>query len=651
MPILNSFEQKFKRRQFSYMMVTVLALLKNLSPEGTARLENVAETFRDFYLTRIRVGKVPEKDNAIMSRVESLSIGQIASTMLKQPLTALRELIHFHEETNTLRLSEELFVELNWKTEKELRKLAYEHLYHYYKQFSPTQLTVEELNVLEQGHAVSAIDVAAVSGQNQVKGIHPIENDQKCVIILCTLNGEYYPNEWLSPDETSLKYYLEGRTQKDGTKSYNEMTKSNQAVILSKEENYPIHVFTRNKKGELYHYEGRFVFDRVETEESGDKYFVLNSLNMEGKQEMPQDVAREILNGVQIDLSVPEVVTHINNYVAARGFTFEEDLIKNFYLSLKTKPFVILAGISGTGKSQLGELVAAAVGATVENGRYKLIPVRPDWNDSADLLGYYNLQGKFVAGPLVKVIEDAMQNPSKPYFVCLDEMNLARVEYYFSEFLSIIESRKLVEGRIVSHAIGINGHVHCDQDEDRLYFPENLYVIGTVNMDETTHAFSRKVLDRANTIELTEVNLSKYPEVVGPVEAVEIDNSYFKSDYLLMKDCYVGNEAFIQEKVQILEEINSIIACGGFQVGYRVRDEFCFYLLYNKEWGLLTEEQAVDFQILQKILPRIQGSDGQVKDILEELERLFTERYPASLKKVQFMLGRLESDGFTSFWP
>ena len=82
-----------------------------------------------------------------------------------------------------------------------------------------------------------------------------------------------------------------------------------------------------------------------------------------------------------------------------------------------------------------------------------------------------------------------------------------------------------------------------------------------------------------------------------------------------------------------------------------MRDEFCFYLLYNKEWGLLTEEQAVDFQILQKILPRIQGSDGQVKDILEELERLFTERYPASLKKVQFMLGRLESDGFTSFWP
>ena len=367
--------------------------------------------------------------------------------------------------------------------------------------------------------------------------------------------------------------------------------------------------------------------------------------------EAPQEKPNEGFENHGTILSVSEVLGHICSYIAAQGFTFEEELIKNFYLSLKTKPFVILAGISGTGKSKIGELFAAAVGATEKNGRYRLIPVRPDWNDSADLLGYYNLQGEFVAGPLVKVIKDAIQNPYKPYFVCLDEMNLARVEYYFSEFLSIIESRKLVDGRIISHGININGHEHSERDGGKLYFPENLYVIGTVNMDETTYAFSRKVLDRANTIELTEVNLSKFPEVSEAIDAIEIDNRYFKSDYLLIKDCYVGNEAFIQEKVQILEEINSIIARGGFQVGYRVRDEFCFYLLYNKEWGLLPEEQAVDFQILQKILPRIQGSDGQVKEILEELERLFTDRYPASLRKVQFMLGRLESDGFTSFWP
>ena len=114
-----------------------------------------------------------------------------------------------------------------------------------------------------------------------------------------------------------------------------------------------------------------------------------------------------------------------------------------------------------------------------------------------------------------------------------------------------------------------------------------------------------------------------------------------------VKDCYVGNEA-IQEKVQILEEINSIIARGGFQVGYRVRDEFCFYLLTTRV-GIIDGRASGRFSDLTKILPRIQGV-WAVKDILEELEG-YSQALPASLKKVQFMLRRLESDGFNSFWP
>lgn len=718
MSIIELLDRKFRQNQVSYMMVTVLAFLNSMMPNGTANFSEVVENFKDYYIKRINTGKVPEKQSARMSNATQLKDSQIRTLLLEQPLQALRGLIDYDERTNTLQFKEDLTSELNWKTEKELRKTAFKHLYRYYKDIESNQLTAKDLNSLAKGYAVTALDVAAVSGQNQMKGIHPVEkDDSKCTIILCTLEGGMYANSWLDREETVLKYYLEGRTKEDGTKTYNEQAKSNQSVILSKEENYPIYVFTRDKKGDLFHYEGKFQFERVDTETSGDKFFILKAKDIKGDSQVPPVVSRErileamvmfdnemrntadwqgwesrgnqkyaVLNGgnkyppkqivsmatgvvvgelsggaqansylrqrgfevieFRPDISVAEVVQHIHNYIAAKGFVFDEDLVKNLYLSLKTKPFVILAGISGTGKSKIGELLAEAVGATTDNGRFRLIPVRPDWNDSSDLLGYQNLQGTFVDGPLIKVIRDAMADSDKPYFVCLDEMNLARVEYYFSDFLSIIESRKFEDGQIRSHGITMNGN------GDKLYFPKNLYVIGTVNMDETTHSFSRKVLDRANTIELMDVDLTHFPvAMANVVEAIDRSNDLFESSYLLMKDCFVEHEDYVRERVTILESINNIIGRCGFQVGYRVRDEFCFYLIYNQKWGLISEDKAVDFQIMQKILPRIQGSASEIDNVLKELREFCENKYPASMKKIDFMLRRLESDGFTSFWP
>ena len=645
---INFFDQKFNSKQYSYMMVTLLAFLDNVNNTGYADMGNVVESFKQFYLNRVKAGKIPEKQTARMFKVESLNNSDIKNIMLEQPLSALRDLIDYDEHTNTLHFNKKRGLEIDWKTKKELRKVAHKHLYNYYKKLDKNYLTLDDLNSLQQGYAVTAKDVAALSGQNIVKGIHPINDDaHKSVVILCTFSGGFYANSWLDEHETVLKYYLEGRTKEDGTRIYNELSKSNQAVLLSQKEEYPIHVFTRDKKDEMFHYEGPYVYDRIETESDGSKYFVLTRLiNRAGQEIIPdsgsqiQEKAKEIIK----DLTVPDVLTHICEYIAARGFVFEEKQIKNFYLSLKTKPFVIIAGISGTGKSKLVQLVANAVGATAENERYTLVPVRPDWNDSTDLLGYENLQGEFNPGPLIKVINRAINNPDLPYFVCLDEMNLSRVEYYFSDFLSIIESRTLQNGVLSSAPIQING-------KKALYFPGNLYIIGTVNMDETTHSFSRKVLDRANTIELTEVNLSILPQIREDQKPLVLSNDYFKSEYVLLKDCLAGEEDFIKEKIKILEEINKLIEPGGFQVGYRVRDEFCFYLLYNKRWELLPEEQAIDFQIMQKILPRIQGSAHELEKILEDLKKYCEDSYPVSYKKADFMLRRLLNDGFTSFWP
>ncbi|MFJ7859084.1 McrB family protein [Peribacillus sp. NPDC097206] len=357
-----------------------------------------------------------------------------------------------------------------------------------------------------------------------------------------------------------------------------------------------------------------------------------------------------------------DLITHIHSYITAKGFFYTREEVTNLFLSLKTKPFVILSGISGTGKTKIVQWFAESVGATEENGQFTLIPIRPDWNDGSDLLGYVDIKGDFKQGPFTRVIEKAEQNPDDPYFVLLDEMNLARVEHYFSDVLSVMESRKWEAGEMVTSTL-----LSAEVAQRDIRLPVNLYVIGTVNMDETTHPFSKKVLDRANTIEFNRVALSNlsFLEEQEEVEPKLVQDHMFRSKYLHLKDLYLGNQDLVQKVTAELEEINKSLILTNAHIGYRVRDEICFYLAYNEESDLMDFNTAFDHCILQKILPRISGSDSRVDRLLRGLYQLFTNkeysddpawnesstaRYPKSAAKVVEMLGRLVEDGFTSFW-
>lgn len=197
-----------------------------------------------------------------------------------------------------------------------------------------------------------------------------------------------------------------------------------------------------------------------------------------------------------VSINVGEQLEQVKQYIHHKGFLYPDSLMENFYLSLKTKPFVILAGVSGTGKTKLVKLFAEALGATMANGQFTLIPVRPDWSDPSDLLGYKDLSGVFRPGRLTEVLVEASkpENKNKPYFICLDEMNLARVEYYFSDLLSVMETQEWQGSRIVTSAL-IGPESLRDEDQSLyggLTLPDNVYVIGTVNMDETTHPFSKR---------------------------------------------------------------------------------------------------------------------------------------------------------------
>ncbi|MGL5479976.1 MAG: McrB family protein [Clostridium sp.] len=370
------------------------------------------------------------------------------------------------------------------------------------------------------------------------------------------------------------------------------------------------------------------VFDELEY-----LYQLIVNINIDGEIVVSKPIEDQSNIIKLIDIEINDYLDNIFKKISGQGFNYSKDSLKNFYLSLKSKPFVILAGISGTGKSKLVKLFAKAIGA-----KYNLISVKPDWNDSTDLLGYKNLNDKFIPGQLTEIILEASkdENKDKPYFVCLDEMNLARVEYYFSEYLSLIESRERKDDdSIVTDKI-FNSK---DVEYNDLVFPDNLYIVGTVNMDDTTFGFSKKVLDRANTIEFSDVDLTlDFLNNSGEAnEIVGADNSFLKTNFISLKELIHSNEIenkFIEDINNRIIEINNILKQYSRHFAYRVRDEILIYMAENKISNLfleenseLTEEEneeisiskAFDYQIMQKILPLISGSDEYTRDILIDL--------------------------------
>ena len=357
-----------------------------------------------------------------------------------------------------------------------------------------------------------------------------------------------------------------------------------------------------------------------------------------------------------------DIINKVENYIKNQGYNYTYNQLSNLYLSLKTKPFTILAGISGTGKSKIIRLLADSI-----NADYTLISVRPDWNDATDLIGYKNLDDKFIKGQLTKTILKAQQNKNKPHLICLDEMNLARVEYYLSDYLSIIESRKKVGQDIITDNI-----VEYQENNEtiKLHIPDNLYLIGTVNMDDTTFQFSRKVLDRANTIEFSDVDLDNlFFETNEEVESLNVSNDFLKTTYLKTMDIEEEYREYAKEVNKKIIEINEILKKSQKQFAYRVRDEILFYLVENKKSNLLDEDTAFDYQIMQKILPAINGSEQSVYKVLIDLLNFIFEtndietveeaenhletttvKYENSAKKIIYMLKGYQNDGYVSYW-
>ena len=397
----------------------------------------------------------------------------------------------------------------------------------------------------------------------------------------------------------------------------------------------------------------------------------------------------------------------------SKAFNGNDEDIKNvnsalnsYLTAIRTKPFLLLAGISGTGKSRIVRKLAQATddidSFASEEDRWKLhspanfelIQVKPNWHNSMDVVGFKSNVGNegehYEYTPFIEFIAKAWKNEDTPFFLCLDEMNLAPVEEYFAEFLSAIESRSDVSGTYETDPIikpfrdfgekvaremlkHLLGESLISLDDDRglshvglrflnqgMTLPKNLIVMGTVNMDETTFSFSRKVLDRAMSIEMNEV---MYDEFLAGRTENDIPSLIDRNTELVnrpIKGLDV-KDSDSQSVVNYLKDINEILEGTPYKLGYRAANEALLYVSASKVFGNSGWKAAMDDFTLMKILSRIEGDDSKLKtqdgeDLLESLHNLFVTEYSfdpeksKTMVKLNQMIKTLERDKFVSFW-
>lgn len=371
-----------------------------------------------------------------------------------------------------------------------------------------------------------------------------------------------------------------------------------------------------------------------------------------------------------IGLQKEFVISSFQNYCRDAGLIYSDNLLTRFVSSLLTKPFIILTGLSGSGKTKLAQAFAQWV--CQDECQYRIIPVGADWTNHEPLLGYPNaLNPEEYVKPdsgVLDLIIQANQRPDLPHFLILDEMNLSHVERYFADFLSAMESKEDIP--LYSEGTADNGV------PPKLNIPSNLFIIGTVNIDETTNMFSPKVLDRANTIEFR-VTREEMESFLGNIKDINMDALTGKgADMAKSFLDMAANKSFATEDIYAINvalvRFFGELKKTGAEFGYRSATEI-LRLIHQLSAldNSLTTDQKVDIAIIQKLLPKLHGSRRKlcpvletlgsfciagetkiIKDVFENTDFDFEEEnvlYPLSLEKITRMYRGAIDNGFASF--
>jgi energy-coupling factor transporter ATP-binding protein EcfA2 len=390
---------------------------------------------------------------------------------------------------------------------------------------------------------------------------------------------------------------------------------------------------------------------------------------------------------------------HVAEALSEANIVVDEETIVDCFLSLKTRPLLILTGVSGTGKTKLAQLLAkslsapslkiiskekdfsAAASDVASSGNVAFVPVRPDWTDNRQVLGFHNvLNNTFQVTPILELLAAAIRECEHAHFVILDEMNLARVEHYFSDLLSCLESRYLMGDKIEQEPLllhnagpslpsqwkeesqneseGSPAHstsaAHLESVPRRMEIGVNCFFIGTVNVDETTYMFSPKVLDRANVIEVETPSVTTFlsesgsPKGLDTLKKVPLTSEELSSSGSFPFTTVAEARDAVSERAKAesfdflleLQQLHQILGLWQHEFGPRVMRDFIVYAtksieLSDKSASLSNEERARLFGLIrifdactaQKVLPKIHGSKRVIEELLQTLLGFCTEGY------------------------
>ena len=428
--------------------------------------------------------------------------------------------------------------------------------------------------------------------------------------------------------------------------------------------------FYENNLGKPFRYGGSYVYKVYDVEKLPSDDIIEKDLKE--LIEIYQITMASYQNG-NIDLIGGEISFDFEKFSISllnSNLQFNQNIVKRFIASLITKPFVILTGLAGSGKTKLAQSFIHWI--CESEVQYKIVPVGADWINREPLLGYPNgLKDEEYVLPDNGVLQLMItagkeENQDKPFFLVLDEMNLSHVERYFADFLSIMESndsiklysgtkRKTTDGVVIPQIIS---------------WPKNLFVIGTVNIDETTYMFSPKVLDRANVIEfrMDEKDLNNF--LSNPLK---VDLSQLKGQGSSMASNFLTLSQETQTTPDL--ELNNILLAFfkelkdiGAEFGYR--SAFEIHLLFAQLSiidSTLSTNDKIDFAVMQKLLPKLHGSRSKIVKSLEALMNLClndtnrlhiskledveptTIKYKVSFEKLKRMYYNAINNGFTSY--